>query len=170
MCKRYKQVIVVFIYKYFVVKKFLLPLIVLCAVPVFVKAQTKFDPVAAAKKMFEVERSKIEKAEKVLVNDPVEIVGDLNGDGLKDCLLSYVLTARDGGNAVVGHKTAVYINTGKKMMADGNFPPLKFCYTVDKISGGIIRLKEYTCAPPYNDYTGNVYRYRWLKKTLVKVN
>jgi hypothetical protein len=78
-------------------------------------------------------------------------VGDINNDSLEDCIIFFVMTSKEGGNALVGQEAAIYINTGRKMKVVGAFPEFDFCYTVDRIQDQVIYLKEYKCAPPYNE-------------------
>ena len=134
----------------------------------FCFAQKPYDPATEARKLFETYRPKLEQAEQAVVEGPSAFTGDLNGDGLTDCILYFVLTPAGGGNAVIGRKAAVYLNTGKGMKVDGAFPDLKYCFGIDKIAGGVIYVDSYACEPPYNTREG-IYRYRWTAKKLVAV-
>lgn len=129
-------------------------------------AQRIFDPAAEAKKQFEVYRPTIEQKEQASVDGAQAYTGDLNGDGLMDCILYFVLTPMGGGNAVVGRKAAVYLNTGSAMKVDGAFPDLSFCYGINRLAKGFIYLDEYECAPPYN-HKAATHRYKWQSGKLV---
>ena len=129
-------------------------------------AQTRYDPATEAQRLFESYRPTIARTEHAVVDDPTAITGDLNGDGLTDCILYFVLTPEEGGNMIVGRKAAVYLNTGTGMKVDGAFPDLSYCFVVDKIASGVIYVNSYQCAPPYNTKKG-AYRYRWAGKKLV---
>lgn len=103
------------------------------------------------------------------MDDVQAIEGDINGDGRPDCILSYVFTPKEGGNAIVGHVCTIYINTGNGMKNAGNFPEFKFCYGLDKIENQLIIVGKYTCMPPYNDDLGKAkLAYRGGKIVLVK--
>ncbi len=122
-------------------------------------SQTTYNPADASKKLFEQYKPVIERKEQAVVDEPKAITGDLNGDGLADCILYFVLTPKDGGNMIVDRQAAVYLNTGHGMKVAGAFPDLG-CYVVDRVAGGIIYVSMYECAPPYSTKTGSR-RYRW---------
>jgi hypothetical protein len=86
------------------------------------------------------------------VDEPVVLTGDINGDGKDDCIISFVITSKTGGNLIIGHETAVYLNTGKGMKVAGAFPKFDFCYGVDHIKDQIIYIRQYECAPPYSKF------------------
>lgn len=134
--------------------------------PVASHAQS-FDPATEALRQFNAFKPKIEASEQATVDNPQTITGDLNGDGRTDCLIFFVLTPKDGGNAIIGRQTAVYLNTGRGMKVDGAFPDLDICYVPEAISRGRIRMGSYECAPPYNTKIGTRY-YRWQSKKLVQ--
>lgn len=92
----------------------------------------------------------IEEKNNAIVDNPTPIYGDINGDGKEDCIISYVLISKDGGNAIIGHEAAIYMNTGTAMKMTGNFPSFKFCYNLEYIKNQVIYAKEYECKPPYN--------------------
>jgi hypothetical protein len=131
-------------------------------------AQQSYDPATEAQKLFEAYRPTVERSEQGIVDGPSAITGDLNGDGLTDCILYFVLTPQGGGNAIIGRKAAVYLNTGRGMKVDGAFPDLKYCFGIDKIAGGVIYVDSYACEPPYNTRKGS-YRYHWIAKKLAAV-
>ena len=131
-------------------------------------AQQSYNPAAAATALFQAYQSTIEQKERALVQPPTAVTGDLNGDGLEDCILYFVLTPKEGGNAIVGRQAAVYLNTGRGMKVDGAFPKLKYCFVVDRIAGGTVYVDRYECAPPYNTRIGT-YRYHWVAQKLVAV-
>jgi hypothetical protein len=122
-------------------------------VPAIVFGQDKFSPSKKALSLFNHYKSVIEKNnDSIIVQDPQIIVGDLNGDNLPDCILSFVMTPKEGGNMIVGHECVIYLNTGKGMKVLGAFPHFKFCYGIDYIKDGMIFIKQYECAPPYNTF------------------
>jgi len=86
-----------------------------------------------------------------LVTKKFVLVGQqsLPGDGDSDAH-SFVMTSKNGGNAIIGHESAIYLNTGMNMKVVGGFPDCKFCYTLDHIHNQVIFGKEYECMPPYN--------------------
>lgn len=130
-------------------------------------AQKRFDPAADALRQFNAYKPTIERTENAAVDEPRAITGDLNGDGQTDCILFFVLTPQGGGNAIIGRKAAVYLNTGTGMKPAGAFPELDECYGVNRIDrSGVIYLDTYECAPPYNTKTGTK-RYRWQRGRLV---
>ena len=92
----------------------------------------------------------IEKKNNAIVDNPTSILGDINGDGQEDCIISYVMTSKAGGNAIVGHDAAIYVNTGTSMKMTGSFPSFNFCYTLHHIKNQVIYAIEYECQPPYN--------------------
>lgn len=130
-----------------------------------VRAQA-FDPATASLKLFNAYKPTIERRENAVVDNPAAIVGDLNGDGLVDCILYFVLTPKGGGNAVIDRQAAVYLNTGNSMKVNGAFPKLNYCFGVNKIIDGLIYVDSYECAPPYNSKLGT-YTYRWKNGKLV---
>jgi hypothetical protein len=113
-------------------------------------AQQRFSAGAAALRLFNKYKPVIERKNNAIVDKPVVVEGDINGDGKNDCIISFVMTSRDGSNAVIGHECAIYLNTGTKMKVVGAFPDFHFCYNLDHIHDQVILGKEYECAPPYN--------------------
>lgn len=126
------------------------------------------DPAAEALRQFNTYKPTIERKENAIVDEPTAIIGDLNGDGRRDCIIFFVMTPKGGGNAIVGRQAAVYLNTGTGMKVDGAFPDLSECYTVERIAAGQIFLDYYECAPPYMTKTGSGI-YRWQTKQLIKI-
>jgi len=55
------------------------------------------------------------------VDEPKAITGDLNGDGKDDCIIFFVMTSKDRGNAIVWSDAAIYINKRDKMKVTGSF-------------------------------------------------
>lgn len=136
--------------------------------PAVVHAQS-FNPATEALRQFKAYQPKIEAAEYATVQPPTTVVGDLNGDGRPDCLVFFILTPKTGGNAIVGRATAVYLNTGKGMKVDGEFPEYGTCYVPEAIEkNGLIRMGLYKCVPPYNEREDTWY-YRWQHKQLISV-
>lgn len=132
------------------------------------QAQT-FSPETESLRLFEKYKPTIEKANNAIAQPPTVITGDLNSDGLTDCLLFFVLTPKEGGNAVLDRQTAVYINNGQSMKIGGAFPQVNFCYVPTKIEAGIVYADEYICPPPYNDKKGTrKFKYRNGKIVTVK--
>lgn len=132
------------------------------------QAQQARGPVAEALRQFEAYKPTIEAREDAIVEGPEAISGDLNGDGLTDCLLHFILLPQGGGNAIIGRQTAVYLNNGTGMKVDGAFPELDVCYVPEAIEKGVIRMRIYECAPPYNTEKGVRY-YRWKSRKLERV-
>jgi hypothetical protein len=116
--------------------------------------QTKFSPKDEALRQFNRLKPGIEKAGDGIMQDPDVVTGDINGDKLPDCIISYILTPKEGGNMVYGHECLIYLNTGTGMKAAGKFPEFKFCYALNSIHNGLIVVNKFTCAPPYNDDLG----------------
>jgi hypothetical protein len=113
--------------------------------------QERFSPGAAALKLFNKYKPVIERKNNAIVDEPVVIEGDINSDGKNDCIISFVMTAQNGGRAIIGHGSAIYLNTGTGVKVVGAFPDFPFCYTLDHIRDQVIFGKEYECAPPYNN-------------------
>lgn len=126
-------------------------LLVMMAIPYMGWAQQHFSPRSASLKLFYKYKPVIEKKNDAIVDNTVAITGDINGDGKEDCIVSFVLVGKDGGNALLGDGSAIYINTGTGMKVTGAFPAVDFCYYLDHIQDQIIFAKEYECAPPYNN-------------------
>lgn len=115
-------------------------------------AAQNFSPSKEALRLFLKYKPTIERTNHAVVDEPVIVPGDINGDSLQDCIIFFIMTPADGGNAIIGRQAAIYINTGKKMKVTGAFPSLGFCYVVDRIFHQVIYVKEYKCRPPYNEY------------------
>lgn len=118
--------------------------------PNLIHAQQKFSPSKEALILFNKYRSVIERKNNAFVQNPTTIVGDINGDGKEDCIISFVMTSKDGGNAIIGHESAIYLNMGTSVKVVGAFPQFNFCYALDHIKDQIIFGREYECMPPYN--------------------
>jgi len=116
-----------------------------------VKGQQTFSPTKEALKLFNSYKPTIEKSNDAIVDEPHAITGDLNGDGKEDCIISFVMTPKSGGNIIVGRDAAIYINKGNRMKVIGSFN-LDICYKVEKIANLIIYVNEYECSPPYNTF------------------
>src|SRR5262249_6237624 len=95
-----------------------------------VNSQKPFSPENEALKLFNAYKPTIEKTNNAIVDTPKTITGDLNGDGKVDCIIFFVMTSKDGGNAIVGEDAAIYINQGNKMKVIGSFN-LDICYGVE---------------------------------------
>jgi hypothetical protein len=111
--------------------------------------QSSFSPEKETRRLFNAYKPVIEKKNNALVDNPVVITGDINGDGKPDCILSFVLVSKNGGNALGGHEFSIYLNAGNSMKVAGAFPRMKYCFMVDHIKDQVIYAKEYQCAPPY---------------------
>ena len=107
-------------------------------------------PAKEALKLFSHNKRAIERKNDGVIQEPEVFTSDLNSDGLPDCILSFVITPKGGGNLILGHESYVYINTGKRMKFSTAFPRFKFCYGIDHVKNNFIYLKQYECAPPYN--------------------
>src|SRR4051812_30468885 len=94
----------------------------LILIPAISLAQTVPSAKTEALKQFNKLKPGIEKSSKGIVDNPMAVEGDINGDGRTDCLISYVLTPKAGGNMIIGHDVLIYLNTGKGMKAAGKFP------------------------------------------------
>ncbi len=129
---------------------FRLFLLVIIATPFIGLAQQHFSPKEESLKLFNEYKPVIERKDDAVVDNPVAITGDINGDGKEDCIVSFVLVGKDGGNAVLGGGHAIYLNTGTRMKVAGSFPEFKYCFYLDHIRDQVIYGKEYECAPPYN--------------------
>jgi hypothetical protein len=118
-------------------------------VPYLALAQQHFSPKAASLKLFDRYKPVIAEKNNAIVDNPVAITGDINNDGKEDCIVSFVLYSKDGGNAITGHGSAIYLNTGTAMKVVGAFPEFHFCYVLDGIQNQVIYGREYECTPPY---------------------
>jgi hypothetical protein len=114
-------------------------------------AQKTLSPAQEALKLFNTYKATIERTNDAIIDEPIPIPGDLNGDGREDCIIFFVMTSRSGGNAIVGRDAAIYINKGNKVKVIGSFN-LKICYTIEKIVSAIIYVNQYECSPPYNTF------------------
>jgi hypothetical protein len=119
------------------------------AFPTLAQAQNSFSPGQKALALFNKYKPVIEKKNNAIVDDPKVTTGDINGDGKDDCIISFVMTSKDGGNAIIGADAAIYLNTGTDMKVVGTFPGFKFCFYPDHIRNQVIYAKEYECKPPY---------------------
>lgn len=115
----------------------------------FTYGQRGLSPAKEALKLFDAYKPIIEKHNNAIVDEPVVLTGDINGDNQIDCIISFVMTSKDGGNAIIGHESAIYLNTGNGMKVAGAFPEFNFCYTLDHIKNEVIYGHEYECLPPY---------------------
>src|ERR1700742_4851084 len=75
--------------------------------PIFAQSQTTFSPGGESLRLFNIYRPIIERINKAIVDDPVVLVGDINGDGKEDCIISFIMTSKDGGNAIIRRETAI---------------------------------------------------------------
>jgi len=117
--------------------------------PTLTHAQTSFSPAQKALAHFNKYKHIIEKKNRSIVENPKIAVGDIDGDGKDDCIISFIMTSKDGGNAIIGTGAAIYLNTGTDMKVVGAFPHFKFCFYPDHIRNQVIYAKEYECSPPY---------------------
>lgn len=124
--------------------------IAMVLLPYWGLSQQRFSSRKEALALFNKYKPVIESKNKAIVDEPTVITGDINGDGKEDCIVSFVMTSRDGGNAIIGRESAVYLNMGTRMKVAGAFPRLSFCYVPDYIKDQAIYAKEYECKPPYN--------------------
>ncbi|HWK02433.1 MAG TPA: hypothetical protein VNS58_02300 [Puia sp.] len=127
-----------------------LAILVLVILPSLSQGQKTFSPAKEALKLFNSYKPSIEKHNNAIVDDPVVIEGDINGDNQSDCIISFIMTSKSGGNAYVGHECAIYLNTGTGMKVVGAFPKFYFCYSLEQIKDQVIYGREYECQPPYN--------------------
>lgn len=119
------------------------------AIPLIASAQNSYSPTEEAQKLFNTYKPIIEKKNNAIVDNPRVIAGDINGDNKIDCIISFVMTSKNGGNLIIGYGSEIYLNIGTGMKVAGAFPELGFCYTLDQIKGQIIYAKEHECQPPY---------------------
>jgi hypothetical protein len=124
--------------------------LIMIMLPGMTLLQQQFSPRKEALALFSKYKPVIERKNNAIVDNPTAIVGDINGDDKEDCIVSFVMTSRDGGNAIIGHEAAIYLNTGTGMKVAGAFPSYKFCYKLNHIKDQVIYAKEYECKPPYN--------------------
>lgn len=115
-------------------------------------AQNSFSPAKEALRLFNKYKPTIEKNNSAIVDEPKVISGDINNDSLEDCIIYFIMTPKEAGNAIIDREAAIYINKGKQMKVSGAFPKFDFCYTVDRIQNQTIYLKEYKCQPPYSEF------------------
>lgn len=66
------------------------------AIPLAVLAQYGFSAKVEALKLFNKYKPVIEKKHNAVVENPRILVGDVNGDGKEDCIVSFVMTSRNG--------------------------------------------------------------------------
>jgi hypothetical protein len=133
----------------------------------FATAQKTFSPAKEALKLFNAYKPTIEKNNDAIVDKPNVVTGDLNGDGKIDCIIWFVMTSKEGGNAIIGQDAAIYINKGTEMKVIGNFN-LDICYSVEKIKNQTIYIKEHECAPPYDNFI-RTKKYRLKERKLIEV-
>ena len=124
--------------------------LIITGIPSIVRAQHNFSPAKEALRLFNLYKPTIEKKNNAIVDDPIVLTGDINGDSLTDCIISFVMTSKDGGNAIIGYESAIYLNKGTGMKVVGAFPAFKFCYGLEHIKNQVIYAREYECQPPYN--------------------
>ncbi len=72
----------------------------------------------------------------------------------EDCIIFFVLTSNEGGNAIMDRQGAICLNTGTGMKVIGAFPSFNFCYSIDYIKHQVIYASEYKCMPPYDEMIG----------------
>lgn len=149
-------------------QKLLLATLVL-SLPLAGAPQANYDPAKESLKLFNKYKPRIEKTNNAIVDEPKVFVSDLNGDGLPDCVVAFVMTSKNGGNIMVGSENVIYLNTGKGMKVAGSFPHFKYCYFIDSIKGGIIYTQHYVCAPPYNQIIGKG-KLAYKKGKIVELN
>ena len=113
--------------------------------------QNLFSPSKEALKLFNQYKPTIEKNNEAIVDEPEVFIGDINNDKLEDCIIFFVMTSKEGGNAIIRQDAAIYLNTGKKMRVVGGFN-LDICYGLEKIQDNIIYINEYKCEPPYDSF------------------
>ena len=124
--------------------------IALITLPSIIQAQNNFSPPKEALNLFNFYKPVMARRDNAIVDDPIVLIGDINSDKQEDCIISFFMTSKDGGNAIIGHECAIYLNTGLGMKVVGAFPDFSFCYTLDHIQDQVIYAKEYECQPPYN--------------------
>ena len=124
--------------------------LVIIAIPYMGMAQQHFSPKSASLKLFNKYKPVIERKKEAIVDLMDPVTGDINGDGKEDCIVSFIMYSKDGGNAHIGDGFAIYLNTGTGMKVVGEFSEFNFCFYLDHIRDQIIFAKEYECAPPYN--------------------
>ena len=132
-----------------------------------VSGQESFSPAKEALKLFNAYKPTIEKTNEAIVDKPKQILGDLDGDGKIDCIIFFVMTSKNGGNAIIGQDAAIYINKGTGMKVVGNFN-LDICYSIEKIKNRIIYVNEYECAPPYDTFVRKR-KYMLVKNKLIEI-
>jgi|GEM_PF-2961440 len=125
----------------------------LFVLPSMAFSQSKFSPADEALKQFNSTKAAFEKQYDGIIDEPRVFTGDLNGDHLPDCIISFVMNPKEGGNAIIASINILYLNTGKGMKRALEFPEFKFCYGIDRIQNGLIYIKQYECAPPYMTFT-----------------
>lgn len=128
-----------------------------------------FIPRQNAEELFNKYKQVIEWKKEVIVDNTTPVFGDINGDGKEDCIISYVMTSKAGGNAIVGHDAAIYVNTGTSMKMTGSFPSFDFCYTLHHIKNQVIYATEYKCQPPY-DTVSRERKFRYIEGEIKLIN
>lgn len=135
----------------------------------FFSVEEDFIPRRNAVELFNKYKLVIEWKKEVIVDNPTPIFGDINGDGKEDCIISYVMLSKNGGNAIVGKDAVIYLNTGKAMKMTGSFPSFNFCYTLHHIKNQVIYATEYECQPPYNTIVRER-KFRYVEGEITLIN
>lgn len=131
-------------------------------------AQSAATTKADALRLFNQYKPTIEQSNDAAVDEPRILTGDLNGDRRLDAVVFFVMTPKDGGNAIIGREAAIYLGTAKGLKVAGSFPTVDECWAPDAIRGGIVYATSYECAPPYMKAVGKV-RFKWDGKKVAKM-
>lgn len=129
---------------------FLVAMALFISVPNGFAQKTDFNPRKEAMDEFERSIPVFEINDDNIIDSPTPIYGDINGDGTEDCIISYYLISKKGGNAIIGHLAAIYLNIDSSMKWADHFPLFRNCYNLEYIKDQVIYGKQYKCKPPYN--------------------
>ena len=74
-----------------------------------------------------------------IIGSSEAFIGDLNADGKKDAVVFYVLSPKEGGNALMGQGAVVYINNGSSLKELTVFKP-DFTFHIKEIANNKIHI------------------------------
>lgn len=97
------------------------------------------DAKGIALRKFDEYSPKIEASKDAAIGSSEAYTGDLNHDGLEDVIVFFVLSPKEGGNALMGQGIAVYVNEGTDMKVIAGFEP-DYIFRVEGINNNKIHI------------------------------
>lgn len=94
-----------------------------------------------AQAKFDAYLPKIEKTNNAGLDGREAYTGDFTGDGLEDVAIYFVLTPKEGGNAIVGQGLTLYQNTGNDVKVIAGFEP-DYMFSFRRIENGKIYIEK----------------------------